>query len=92
MLRWVIASPQFHHWHHCRDPSAYDRNFAPHLVVFDFLFGTAKIPPARVMPDCYGAHDVVPADFWGQMLHPSAKTAAVLEGEGPWTLLIRQLR
>jgi sterol desaturase/sphingolipid hydroxylase (fatty acid hydroxylase superfamily) len=80
-LRWVVASPQFHHWHHCRDPSAYDRNFAPHLVVFDLLFGTAKIPAARVMPDRYGVYDEVPADFWGQMLHPFAKASAVSEAK-----------
>ncbi|TFW29564.1 sterol desaturase family protein [Massilia horti] len=35
-LRWIIASPTFHHWHHCCDREAYDKNFAPHLVIFDF--------------------------------------------------------
>ena len=69
-LRWVATSPQFHHWHHCREPEAYNKNFAPHLVVFDLLFGTAYIPPPRVMPEDYGVYEHVPAGFFAQMLYP----------------------
>jgi len=69
-LRWIIANPHFHHWHHCNHPQAYDRNFAPHLVIFDLLFGTALIPPERSMPKVYGVREAVPAGFWGQMIYP----------------------
>src|SRR5215211_137602 len=27
-LRWLFASPQFHHWHHSNDREARDKNFA----------------------------------------------------------------
>lgn len=27
-LRWVLVSPDFHHWHHAEQREAYDRNFA----------------------------------------------------------------
>ena len=30
-LRWVLATPQFHHWHHGAEPEAVDKNFAVHL-------------------------------------------------------------
>jgi sterol desaturase/sphingolipid hydroxylase (fatty acid hydroxylase superfamily) len=69
-LRWLIASPQFHHWHHCDRPESYNRNFATHLVVFDLLFRTALIPPSKVMPTTYGVTDKVPEGFLGQLVHP----------------------
>ena len=69
-LRWVFTNPQFHHWHHCNDTSHYNRNFAPHLVIFDLLFGTGYIPPRGVMPDNYGVPDDVPESFLKQMLFP----------------------
>jgi sterol desaturase/sphingolipid hydroxylase (fatty acid hydroxylase superfamily) len=33
-LCWVIASPQFHHWHHSKDCDARDKNFAGHVAGF----------------------------------------------------------
>src|SRR5271169_573405 len=27
-VRWFIATPQFHHWHHAREPQAYNTNYA----------------------------------------------------------------
>ncbi|HBZ70163.1 MAG TPA: hypothetical protein DEP35_10680 [Deltaproteobacteria bacterium] len=73
-LRWIVASPQFHHWHHCDDseayPEAYNKNFAPHFVIFDRLFGTIYLPRDRSMPERYGAPESVPAGFWQQMIYP----------------------
>ena len=69
-LRWIVVGPQFHHWHHSNDTRAYDRNFAPHLVVFDLLFGTARLPPSDAMPSSYGVADEVPEGFLSQLIHP----------------------
>ena len=69
-LRWVFASPVFHHWHHCNDPKHYNQNFAPHLAIFDLLFRTAYIPAGNVMPERYGVPDELPEDFLGQMISP----------------------
>jgi sterol desaturase/sphingolipid hydroxylase (fatty acid hydroxylase superfamily) len=69
-LRWVVVSPQFHHWHHSSDPKAHGKNFAPHLVIFDLLFGTARLPPSNAMPAGYGMSDKVPEGFWRQLIHP----------------------
>lgn len=30
-LRYVFATPQFHHWHHGAEPEAIDKNFAVHV-------------------------------------------------------------
>jgi len=51
-LRWVLATPQFHHWHHAAEPEAVDKNFAVHLPVLDVLFGTAYLPGR--WPSAYG--------------------------------------
>jgi sterol desaturase/sphingolipid hydroxylase (fatty acid hydroxylase superfamily) len=69
-LRWVVVSPQFHHWHHSNDLKAHDKNFAPHLVIFDLLFGTARLPPSNAMPAGYGVSDKVPEGFLKQLIHP----------------------
>jgi sterol desaturase/sphingolipid hydroxylase (fatty acid hydroxylase superfamily) len=69
-LRWIVVSPQFHHWHHSNDLGSYDKNFAPHLVIFDLLFGTARIPPSNAMPATYGVTDEVPKGFLSQLIHP----------------------
>jgi sterol desaturase/sphingolipid hydroxylase (fatty acid hydroxylase superfamily) len=52
-LRWLLATPQFHHWHHAADPAAVDKNFAVHLPVLDRLFGSYHLPDGQ-WPDVYG--------------------------------------
>ena len=52
-FRWLTATPQFHHWHHCADPTLVDKNFAVHLPVLDRLFGTYYLPKG-VWPTSYG--------------------------------------
>jgi sterol desaturase/sphingolipid hydroxylase (fatty acid hydroxylase superfamily) len=67
-LRYVIASPVFHRWHHSVDPAARERNFAPMFPVWDLMFGTFHMP-AHARPGAYGA-DGVPGDLLGQLIHP----------------------
>jgi sterol desaturase/sphingolipid hydroxylase (fatty acid hydroxylase superfamily) len=73
-LRYVIVTPNFHHWHHAQDGEAIDRNFAAHFAFLDHLFGTA-VHSERAWPERYGVvGDGVPAGFWNQTLYPfSAK-------------------
>jgi len=68
-LNWLIASPQFHHWHHAQDREAWDRNFAGQLALWDFIFGTAHLPRGR-RPKAFGVADPVPAGYAAQLLHP----------------------
>jgi len=51
-LRWLLATPQFHHWHHAAEPEAVDKNFAVHLPVLDWMFGTIYMPGR--WPKAYG--------------------------------------
>ena len=61
-LRYLIVTPNFHHWHHSRDDAAIDRNYASHFAFLDYLFGTA-VKSDRAWPQHYGVvGDYVPGD------------------------------
>ncbi len=69
-LRYVIVTPNFHHWHHSQDDEAIDKNYAAHFAFIDHLFGTA-VQSDRVWPAKYGVvGDYVPKGFWKQLLFP----------------------
>jgi lathosterol oxidase len=69
-LKWVLATPQFHHWHHAAEREAIDKNFAVHLPILDALFGTMYLP-AR-WPKAYGigGGPRVPSGFVRQFAWP----------------------
>ena len=58
-LRYVIVTPNFHHWHHSQDDEAIDKNYVAHLPVIDWLFGTFYMPKGR-QPADFGVSDPVP--------------------------------
>jgi sterol desaturase/sphingolipid hydroxylase (fatty acid hydroxylase superfamily) len=67
-LRYVIASPVFHRWHHSADAASRETNYAPMFPVWDLMFGTFHMP-RQARPQRYGA-DGVPGDLIGQLIHP----------------------
>ena len=81
-LRWLTATPQFHHWHHCADEDLIDKNFAVHLPVLDWLFGTYYLPKG-VWPTSYGLAGAAkpPNGYFGQLIQPFLpfKTAGLSE-------------
>jgi sterol desaturase/sphingolipid hydroxylase (fatty acid hydroxylase superfamily) len=75
-LRWVIATPQFHHWHHAREPQAYNSNYAGEFPVLDALFGTLYLPADR-WPEQYGVDNTEPAGYLRQLAWPLRTPCAV---------------
>jgi len=75
-LRYLLATPQFHHWHHAAEPQAVDKNFAVHLPVLDRLFGTCYQPEGR-WPQSYGLAGgaAMPEGYLRQLVHPLRKGA-----------------
>lgn len=70
ILRHLLVTPQFHHWHHTAQREALDRNFAIHLPFIDWLFGTYHLPGDR-WPDRYGIEgNPVPDGWLRQFVHP----------------------
>lgn len=67
-LKWLIASPEYHHWHHANEPDAYDRNFAAQLSIIDVIAGTLFMP--RRQPKAYGINEPMPRLYHLQFLHP----------------------
>jgi len=69
-LRYVIVTPNFHHWHHSQDFDAIDKNYAAHFAFLDHLFGTA-VQSDRAWPEHYGVvGDYVPNGFFRQLAFP----------------------
>jgi sterol desaturase/sphingolipid hydroxylase (fatty acid hydroxylase superfamily) len=69
-LRYALVTPQFHHWHHTSQPEWVDRNFAIHLPLIDWLFGTYHLPNG-VWPERYGIEgNPVPDGWLRQLMHP----------------------
>ncbi|MEM7377044.1 MAG: sterol desaturase family protein [Pseudomonadota bacterium] len=69
-LRYIVVTPNFHHWHHGSERAAIDRNYAAHFAFLDHLFGTA-VQSERAWPARYGVNgETVPRGFWGQLFYP----------------------
>jgi sterol desaturase/sphingolipid hydroxylase (fatty acid hydroxylase superfamily) len=87
-LSLVLASPQFHHWHHDAggDGEVWSCNFSSTLPVIDWLFGTYRLPGAA-FPARYGLFadaseppepvtEPVTEGYLGQLLQPLWPQAA----------------
>jgi sterol desaturase/sphingolipid hydroxylase (fatty acid hydroxylase superfamily) len=76
-LRWVVNTPEWHHWHHALDDAARDKNFG--LPVVDKIFGTAYLPRGE-RPEGFGTRAPVPsAGYLSHLAYPfssAAKAAA----------------
>ena len=71
-LKYIIATPQYHHWHHSTDAPAIDTNYAVHTPLFDRLFNTYHMPVEH-WPAEYGTTKRLPRSFVGQLLYPFKK-------------------
>jgi sterol desaturase/sphingolipid hydroxylase (fatty acid hydroxylase superfamily) len=67
-LKYLVASPEYHHWHHANQKEAYDRNFASQLSIIDVVAGTMFLP--KHSPEKYGLNEPMPELYHQQMLHP----------------------
>ncbi len=73
VLRWVVNTPEWHHWHHAIDREAINKNFG--LPVIDKLFGTAYLPRDK-RPTGFGTREPVPSVGYGRHLaYPFTKAA-----------------
>jgi sterol desaturase/sphingolipid hydroxylase (fatty acid hydroxylase superfamily) len=74
-LRFAIASPAFHRWHHTTEEEGLDKNFAGLFPFIDLAFGTFYMPPGR-QPQRFGIlGDDVPDGLWAQIVYPFRRRA-----------------
>ena len=69
-LRWLLATPAFHHWHHAAEAAAVNKNFSVHTPIWDKLFGSYYLPDH--WPGEYGLcwHSDVPVGWLRQFVYP----------------------
>lgn len=51
-VRYILASPHYHRWHHATTPDAYNKNYCGVFPIWDILFGTYYHP--EDLPEGYG--------------------------------------
>ena len=69
ILKYLVVTPQYHHWHHSSEQPAIDTNYAAHTPLFDRLFNTYHMP-TKHWPAEYGTTKRLPRHFIGQLLYP----------------------
>jgi len=72
LLRWMVTSPEFHHWHHSADASHFNKNFAGSFPFVDKIFGTLHFgdQDSGYWPASYGIAEPTPRTWAEQMLWP----------------------
>ena len=72
-LKYVIAGPVFHRWHHTAPDEGGSSNFAPTFALWDFLFGTFYLPEGK-LPREFGVDDQhFPEGYFNQLVYPFQK-------------------
>jgi sterol desaturase/sphingolipid hydroxylase (fatty acid hydroxylase superfamily) len=69
-LKYILATPVFHRWHHTGLEEGGNTNFAGTFPIWDMLFGTFRMPENR-LPDNYGKDEAaMPSGIAGQIAYP----------------------
>ncbi len=72
-LKYVLAGPVFHRWHHGPPDDGGSSNFAPTFAFWDWLFGTFHMPEGR-LPEHFGVDDPhFPEGYFAQLIYPFRK-------------------
>lgn len=68
-LRYILMSPNFHHWHHAKKKEAVDKNFCVVFPFIDLIFGTYYCP--KESPEEYGNFTPAsPNSLWRKFIDP----------------------
>lgn len=72
-LKYVIATPVFHRWHHTLPEEGGDKNFAPTFAFWDYAFGTFYMPQGK-LPQEFGVEDAeLREGYLSQLVYPFAQ-------------------
>lgn len=76
-FKYIITTPQYHHWHHCLEAEYYGKNFAVFFPFMDKIFGTYYLP-GNVWPVGTGLNEAsFPKGFVNQAAYPFTKNPFV---------------
>lgn len=81
-LGCVLASPAHHQIHHSSDPNHFGRNLGAGLAVFDWLFGTLRIPLRRAERITFGVEPSqhAPHTIAGGLITPFVRAFRAIAG------------
>ena len=72
-LKYIVAGPVFHRWHHGAPDDGGSSNFAPTFAIWDWMFGTFHMPEGR-LPEHFGVDDHdFPEGYFAQLVYPFKK-------------------
>ena len=75
-LKYIVATPVFHRWHHTMPNEGGNSNFAPTFAIWDLLFGTFYMPEGK-LPQVFGNDDhAFPEGYFTQLMYPFKKAPA----------------
>jgi sterol desaturase/sphingolipid hydroxylase (fatty acid hydroxylase superfamily) len=80
-VKYLLVTPQYHHWHHCDDPKLYNKNFAIHFPLIDRCFGSYHLPGDEWPVTMGLGQEKYPRSYLRQMFFPffhDPKTADVV--------------
>jgi sterol desaturase/sphingolipid hydroxylase (fatty acid hydroxylase superfamily) len=69
-LKYVLATPVFHRWHHTAMEIGGNTNFAGTFPLWDILFGTFRMPEGALPDDYCADDDAIPHEIGGQLIYP----------------------
>lgn len=69
ILKWIIATPEFHRWHHDRYPQKGAQNLAVQLPILDYIFGTLYLPKNE-QPKLYGTKLNTTTNYFNHLIYP----------------------
>jgi len=77
-IKYLLTTPQYHHWHHSSDKPAIDTNYSAHVPLWDKLFGTYHMPSEH-WPAEYGTTKRLPRTLLAQVVYPFQRTEPTVE-------------
>lgn len=71
-LSHLVATAEFHRWHHASERVGGESNYASFFSLWDHLFGTFRMPAMKQLPDNIGLYDgtILPRGWRDLLLHP----------------------
>jgi len=73
-IKYIFATPQYHHWHHCKNPNHYGKNFATIFPFIDKIFGTYYLPKNEWPEDTGLLEADYPKGYLKQAIYPFTKS------------------